>query len=384
MHVTRYVGLATIAAGLASTVLVPSAVSARTQPAAGGSPQARVQVVADNLNTPRGLVYDAQHHRILVAEAGTASGDTGPCGIGEGGGKLCFGNTGSILAYNTVTGRSHEFITGLPSESLLPAGSAVLGLEALSLFHGQLNGVWGLLGTPNTRTHEGPGAAALGQVAHISPTGALTPYGDIARFEIKTYGKGQESDPYDLITGPYGTVVANAGGHAVQGNIGGNDLLLVNPQGQVSQLAAFAQRIVGTAGEIESVPTSVAQGPDGAYYVGELEGFPYPPGAARIWKVVPGHGKSVFARGFTNIISLTFDHEGNLIVLEIARKGLTSSDQQGALIKVSPSGEKTVLATTGLTNPGGVVEVGNAFYVTNFTTSAGGVGQLLKITVPEP
>jgi hypothetical protein len=338
--------------------------------------------VADNLNTPRGLVYDPQHHRILVAEAGTAAGDTGPCGTGEGGGTLCFGNTGSILSYNPDTGTSHELITGLPSESLLPSGSAVLGLEALSIFHGQLNGVWGLLGTPSTRSQEG--SAVLGQVAHISPTGQLTPYGDIAQFEVNKYGSTQESDPYDLITGPYGTVVANAGGHAVQGNIGGNDLLLVNSSGHVSQLAAFPQRIIGKNGAIESVPTAVVQGRDGAFYVGELTGFPYPVGSARIWRVVPGQGKTIFARGFTNIISMTLDHEGNLIVLEIARKNLVNADQQGALIKVSPSGQQTVLATTGLTNPGGVIQVGDAFYVTNFTTSTGGIGQLLKITVPNP
>ena len=382
MHVSRRVGLVTAVAGLASTVLVPAAAAAGTRPAGGSAPQAQVQIVADNLNTPRGLVYDPAHHRILVAEAGTASGDTGPCGIGEGGGKLCFGNTGSILAYNLETGTSRELITGLPSESLLPAGSAVLGLEALSIYHGQLNGVWGLLGFPSTRTAEG--SAVLGQVAHISPTGQLTPYGDIAQFEVNKYGSGEESDPYDLITGSYGTVVANSGGHAVNGNIGGNDLLLVNPSGHVSSLAAFPQRIVGSNGEIESVPTAVVRAEDGAYYVGELTGFPYPVGAARIWKVEPGEGKSIFARGFTNIISMCLDQEGNLIVLEIARKNLLNADQQGALIKVSPDGQRTVLATTGLTNPGGVIQVGDAFYITNFTSSTGGIGQLLKVTVPNP
>lgn len=384
MHVNRRVGLAAAAAGLAGTVLVPSAASARTQPAVHWKNQATVQIVAAGLNTPRGLIYDAQHHRILVAEAGADSGNTGPCGIGEGGGKLCFGTTGSILSYNVETGKSHELVTGLPSESLQPAGSAVLGLEALSLYKGQLNGVWGLLGTPHTRSQEGTGAAVLGQVAHIDiKTGALTPYGDIARFEIKTWGKGQESDPYDLITGSYGTVVANAGGHAVHGNLGGNDLVLVGPSGKVTEIAAFPQRKSGT-NTLESVPDAVVQGPDGNFYVGELGGFPYTAGFSRVWKVTPSGHKSVFARGLTNIISMTFDHEGNLIVLEIAHKGLLSSDQTGALIKISPSGQKTLLASTGMTNPGGVVQVGDAFYVTNFTSSEGGIGQLLKVTVPNP
>jgi len=388
MNVRRRAGVLVAAAGMAAAVLVPQAAGAVARPGGAGGSRAVVQIVAAGLNTPRGLVYDAARHQVLVAEAGTAAGDSGQCGIGEGGGKLCFGATGSIFAYNPVTGGGHEMITGLPSESLLPAGTAVLGLEALSLDKGQLDGVWGLLGFPSTRTSEGPGAAVLGQVAHISRAGALTAYGDIATFEIKTYGTGEESDPYDLITGPYGTVVANAGGHAVNGNIGGNDLELVSPQGQVSQLAAFPQRywkgIHKPADLIESVPTAVVQGKDGAFYVGELSGAPYFPGSARIWRVVPGHKAQVFATGFTNIISMTTDHQGNLIVLEIAKNGLGATDQTGALYKVSLSGRRTLLAATGLTNPGGVVQVGNAFYITNLTATTGGIGQLLKVTVPNP
>lgn len=364
------------ATGLA---LASSAASAQTRPA--GS-DATVQVVASNLNTPRGLIYDAANQRILVAEAGNDAGNTGPCGVGEAGGTLCFGNTGAVFSYSTAAHhRAGEIITGLPSESVQPAGSAVLGLEALSLHDGRLNGVWGLLGTPDTRTAEGPGAAVLGQVGHISWSGQVTPYGDIASFETATYGSGQESDPYDLITGRYGTVVANAGGTAVQGDFGGNDVELVGRDGSVTQLAAFPQRLID-GNEIESVPTTVAQGPDGAFYVGELEGYPYPVGQARIWRVVPGHAPTVVATGLTNIIDMIFDRHGDLIVLEIAKNSLLDPDQTGALIKISPDGRQTLLASTGMTNPGGVVQVGGAFYVTNNTSSTNGTGELLKITVP--
>jgi hypothetical protein len=388
MNVKRRAGLTVATAGLAVGVLAPQGAAALPRPAGADRPQATIQVVAGGLNTPRGLIYDAATHDVLVAESGSAAGDTGKCGIGEGGGQLCFGTTGSIFAYNTVTGRGKEMITGLPSESLQPAGSAVLGLEALDLYKGQLNGVFGLLGFPSTRTAEGPGAAALGQVAHIASNGTLTPFGDIAKFEIKTYGKGEESDPYDLLTGTYGTLIVNAGGHAVNGNIGGNDVELVNPSGQLSQVAAFPQRywknkhILNNL--IESVPTTAVK-VGNAFYVGELSGAPYFQDSARIWRVVPGKTPHVFDYGFTNIISMTTDQSGNLIVLEIAKKGLSNADQTGALYKVSlATGQKTLLASIGLTNPGGVVEVGNVFYVTNYTTSTGGIGQLLKVTVPNP
>jgi len=385
MNVKRRAGLTVAVAGTAVAMLAPQAAAALPTSTGAHGSRAVVQIVAAGLNTPRGLIYDAATHQVLVTEAGTAAGDTGKCGIGEGGGKLCFGPTGSIFAYNTKSGTGKELITGLPSESLQPSGTAILGLSALSLDHGQLNGVFNLLGFPSTRTAEGPGAAALGQVAHIASNGTLTPYGDIATFETGLYGSGEESDPYDLINGPYGTVVANAGGHAVKGNIGGNDLLLVNPQGKISELAAFPQhywKVHKPANLIESVPTTVAQGPDGAFYVGELTGFPYFKGSARIWRVVPGKKPQIFARGFTNIIDIIFDHSGNMYVLEMAKDGLTAPDQTGALIKITPSGHQTVLASTGLTNPGGVVQVGDAFYITNLSTTTGGIGQLLKVTVP--
>jgi hypothetical protein len=366
-----------VMAGPAGAQQVPAG-----QPAVIHEGRTTITIVASGLNTPRGVLYDRRSHRVLVAEAGTFAGDQGACGTGEGGTVLCFGDTGSVLAYSTRTGHSRRIITGLPSEAIND-DSAVLGLEDLSLYRGQLNGVFGLLGTPATRTAEGAGAAVLGQVAHLHRSGKAVPYGDVATFEVNKYGSDQESDPYGLITGRYGTVVANAGGHAVFGNVGGNDLLLVR-HGKITSLAAFPQRAFqGKSSQvIESVPTTVVRGPDGAFYVGELGGYPYYPGSARIWRVVPGHQATVFASGFTNIISLTFDPSGALIVLEIAKKGLLDPDQTGALYRLNRNGHRTLLASTGMTNPGGVAAVtDHLFYVSNLTASTGGIGQLLKVTV---
>ena len=103
-----------------------------------------------------------------------------------------------------------------------------------------------------------------------------------------------DSDPYALT--PY------RGGYAVA-DAAGNDLLWIGPKGAVSVLAVFPTQTVkltkAVAKEIgapatmrsisvQSVPTSVTVGPDGALYVGELTGVPFAPGKARIWRVVPG------------------------------------------------------------------------------------------------
>jgi hypothetical protein len=61
------------------------------------------------------------------------------------------------------------------------------------------------------------------------------------------------------------------------------------------------------------------------YYVGQLTGFPFPPGGANVWRVKPGHDPQVFKGGFTNIIDIAFDKRGRLYVLEIATGGLLNT-----------------------------------------------------------
>jgi sugar lactone lactonase YvrE len=131
---------------------------------------------------------------------------------------------------------------------------------------------------------------------------------------------------------------------------------------------------------MQAVPTTVVTGPDGALYVGQLTGFPFPVGGARVYRV-PSRGgtPAVFASGFTNIIDIAFGRDGSLYVLEMFANGLLSNDPAGALIRVAPDGTQTTVASTGLTLPGGVgIDDNDAIYVTNFATSAGG-GQVVRI-----
>src|SRR6185436_18543992 len=76
----------------------------------------------------------------------------------------------------------------------------------------------------------------------------------------------------------------------------------------------------------QPVTASVAIGPDGAIYVGELKGFPAPTGMSKIWRIEPGtlHAQCgtspacrVVASGFTSIVDLTFGPGGTLYVVEL-------------------------------------------------------------------
>ena len=76
----------------------------------------------------------------------------------------------------------------------------------------------------------------------------------------------------------------------------------------------------------QPVATSVAVGPDGAYYVGELKGFPAPTGSLGCGGSSPGArnvqcGEStkctLVLDGFTSIIDLAFGPDGRLNVAQI-------------------------------------------------------------------
>jgi hypothetical protein len=148
-----------------------------------------------------------------------------------------------------------------------------------------------------------------------------------------------DSNPFDIQSlGPRAALVVDAGG---------NDLLRVNKFGRVDALAVFPDGLVSTdnikelAGcpspapfcslppqmPAQSTPTSIAVGPDGYIYVGELRGFPAPTNESSIWRISPDASNAqcgsspdcvkVFDGGFTSIIDLTFGPDGLLYVAEL-------------------------------------------------------------------
>ena len=374
------------AATLAATLAAPEALSATAAlaaPAPLTGPATSIEVVATGLNAPRGLLYDPRRHRVLVAEAGVAAGNTGPCGFAERGLFMCLGHTGSVLEYRESSGTAGRIITGLPSTALQDGPTVVIGLHDVALHHRQLIGAFGTLGNQPYRESLGPGGALLGQVVRLRESGRHRPVGDILGFQDTLHPGHIEANPYGLLADlPSTVIVANAGG---PGGNQGNDLLAVHRSGSVVQLAQFPERVPVADPDvlIRSVPTTVARGPDGALYVGELSGDPFFPGEARVWRVVPGQPPTVHAQGFTTIIDIAFDHLGRLIVLQTGPNPFDSA-LEGALIRVAADGQRTELARAGLTNPGGVAVAGpGVFYVTSGLATGGNAGRLLRLQVSD-
>jgi hypothetical protein len=145
--------------------------------------------------------------------------------------------------------------------------------------------------------------------------------------------------------------------------------------------------------DAQPVPDSVAIGPDGALYVGELGGDPFDVGSSSVYRVVPGHAPTVYASGFTAIGDIAFDNTGHLLVLEIDSAGLNDPalaggglPTPGAIIRVGWDGSQTVVASTGLEFPTGMAVAPSGWvYVSNFgvvsaTGGPGGVsGELVRL-----
>jgi len=385
-RVRRHARIAVLATvGLAAAVLPWGGASA--EPAISVSKT--IEVVASGLNAPRGILYDAYQHRVLVAESGLwflAPPGYAPCAPAERGLPFCLGHSGSVFQYSESTGASERIVTGLASASLQIDGlPVVIGLHDLTMkpADDKLTAVFGTLGNKAYRTALGPDAALLGQAVTIQ-SGKIKPFADLLSF-IDTIYPNMEADPYGVIVGPYGTMVANAGGHVENGVSKGNDLLNVSPRGTISEVAQFPARppAADPTRLINTVPTSVAQGPDGAFYVGELTGAPFYPGEARVWRVVPGQPPAVYAQGFTTIIDLVFDPQGRLLVLGTAPDPFDTTGE-GTLTRIESNGQRTVIfgPGDGVLDPGGVALAGDGvFYVSTEIASCCSIGQLLKVTV---
>ena len=155
---------------------------------------------------------------------------------------------------------------------------------------------------------------------------------------------------------------------------GGNALLRVAANGDISTVATFPSR---PERAIDAVPTSVAVGRDGAYYVGELTGVPFSAGAARVYRVVPGEPPTILASGFKTILDLDFGPDGSLYVLEHA-SGPVFFNGPGRVIRVASDGARTTVLD-GLNRPTSlVVDWDGTIYVTNNGISAG-AGEVLKL-----
>jgi hypothetical protein len=179
--------------------------------------------------------------------------------------------------------------------------------------------------------------------------GNATKLADLMEFEQKNdpAKDGVDSDPFDL---------ARLGGKVYIADAAANDIL-VYEGGKLDWVASIPQhtgmstewlkRASGCPNgpddicklparmDADPVPTSVAVGPDGFLYIGELTGFPATPEQSRIWRLDPNARHVVCGQspsctlvktGFTSIIDIIFGPDGKAYVVELDERSWLAAE----------------------------------------------------------
>jgi hypothetical protein len=318
------------------------------------------KTVAKNLHGPRQIIF--AHGDMYVAEAG--QGGHGACIVG-GEGPSCFGWTGSVTRVRN--GHQHRVLNKLASLSNQADQGSPIGPSGLG-FAGKhtLVVTMGLGGAPKERKKVP--ARAQKQLGHVLAFDLrkkkATSAGDLAAYEAKANPVNEaNSDPTGIVKVGSGWMVTDSGG---------NDLVTVDKHGKVKKVAVFKNRPVpGSPGQTyESVPTDVVKGPDGAFYVSELTGFPFIPGQSRIWRVKPGHKPTVYANDLTNVTSLAWSGK-KLYAVQLADAGLLVGPP-GSLVQVVRHSAPVTVAPNLFFPYGVAIHKGSAYVSTGAVDSTGG------------
>jgi hypothetical protein len=300
-------------------------------------------VVADHLNNPRGIT--ATRHNVFVAEAG-AGGRT--CL----GGNTCVGFTGAVVEIHD--GVALPVVGGLVSAAGKD-GTFATGSDDVAIgSDGSINVIETSAGLPKPPGLPQGAGDQLGRLLRSDATG-LHAVADITKYEYKydPDGQGPDSDPYAVLA-------LGKGAYAVA-DAAGNDVLQVAADGTISLLAVLPNNQYG----VNAVPTSLAMGPDGAIYVGELGGDGTPAGGARVWRIAPRtHYLSQVAAGFTDISGLAFGPDGSMYVTELTRDP-SFANPYGDVVQVAPDGTRTRLGKKLVFPAGAAVDSSGNVYVNN-------------------
>lgn len=370
-------------ATLTVAAVAPSATSAPT-----------ITTVMSTLNSPRGIAFTPLGDLEVVeaGDGGAACTTENTLALPPRNAPICVNRTGSIaevLAGESTQQRAQE---GWPSwRSNTPGQSfaEVTGPHDIGFpVRGRAYVTVGWGGTPAARAVGPARGRAFGRLVKTGPNGSRVTAADIAAYEQawNPAGGPVDSNPYGLLAEPDQVFVADAGANALYRVTGRWNVSLVTTFPRVENPSSC--RLPGPPGATtppapatsDPVPTTVVRGPDRVLYVGELTGFPFCAGAARIWKVVPGSAPTVHLSGFKAIIDMAFAKDGTLYVLQYASSP-SGFGGPGQIVRVAPNGTRTVLETgAALLNPAGIA-IGpsdGALYVTNKTVTPGG-GEVLRI-----
>lgn len=333
--------------------LLSASVAACAMPA-GAAAAPSMSVLASGLDNPRHVSLAPDGRTLYVAAAGKAGGSC----FGPRREQTCFGFSGRIVALSPSGGAPRTVAGGLLSVAG-PDGTFATGPDGVSA--GPDGRVVTVITSSTQRDIRGiprRAQAQAGQLFRVLPR-PLTDVASIDSFEWSNNSDGVRNDtnsnPYAVLALDGSEVVADAGANAILSVVGRRVSLLATIRGP---------------GRTQRVPSSLALGPDGDVYVGELaEGAGT--GRARVLRLTgEGTPPTVYATGFTTVTGVAFGPDGSLYVTELTTN-IRARSAPGRVTRIAPDGRRTSFSR-GLVFPqGAAVGADGSVYVSNFSILPG-------------
>ncbi|WP_392478742.1 ScyD/ScyE family protein [Nostoc sp. C110] len=352
---------------------------------------AKLTTIVDGISNARAVSFGPDGS-LYVAEPGVGGNGNcqpSPSTLFQ---PICAGNSGSLVKVAS-DGTTQRLFNNFESIAEQPTGNQGAGIQDVQ-FDSQGNAylLTGFAGYPGNRDLESLNLGANfpippQQLATFPPstpdkvlntpllaqlfkadlnTGKLESIFDFGKYEITN-----NPDGGDVVTNPFDLTVSGDTAYVIDG--GGNTAYKIKLDGSESEAIAIPKKVLSAStlpplppGQelppglveilpggniaIQSVPTGGTIGPDGALYVAEYSGFPYPENESRIFRIGEDGNPEVFLDGFTQITDLTFDEQGNLLVLQFGDESQLQGDLRflpGSLIQVAPDLTRTTLVAAG-------------------------------------
>jgi glucose/arabinose dehydrogenase len=338
----------------------------------GSALSQNVSVFADGLNGPRGMKFGPDGN-LYVAEAGLGGtlSTVGQCEQVPPPVGPSLGGFTARISRITPEGVRTTVVDNLPSrlsgvgDYLGVADVAFIGDTLYALLAGA-GCSHGLAGTSNG-------------VIRVNPDGTWTQIADLSAFLHDNPVLHRETDDFEPDGSWYSMVAVRGYLYATEPN--NQEVVRISPDtGQVTRVVDMSV-LTATSGQWAG-PTAMAY--DGNFYVGDLTTFPITPGNAKVFKLTPSGEFKVWAEGFSTILGLAVDNQGQLYVLEsMTAAGFPGPAQVGTgrIVRLNHSGSVETIAT-GLSFPSAMTfGPDGALYVSNFGFGPP-VGQIVRVTFP--
>jgi hypothetical protein len=347
-------------------------------PTAASGQQTAAVVIASGLNNPRDLTI-GPNGSLYAAEAGLGAGNEVD-GAQEG-----LGFTGSVTVVErpgSARPAQHRILDGPVSAAITENGDLeCVGADGIG-FAGRADNA------PMYVSFGATGPLGLGLLTRYDADGSSATVADVGASDYAwtddhadLWEEFPDANPYGMLT---------VDGHVYVVDAAANTLDEVLPDGYVDVLA-YLPNYAEFGGLRDAVPTCVAQGPDGALYIGTLaleERFQQGSGRALVYRVDPAavdpfdldtilNVATVWADGFDTVSACTFAPNGDFYATEM----FGGEDFAGDVVRVPfrHPDQKIRFGHGDVVSPTGIAVGDGAVYVASHgNEQAAGQGEIVR------